>query len=64
MDSQLHCLHCYGHASARLHPADAYPGQSIVKTVQRRVISYLVKPGRRNSSRAGAVVKKLMAMEK
>jgi len=39
MDGQLHCLHCYGHASVRLYSAYAFAGKSIMKTVQRRKLS-------------------------
>jgi len=31
MDGQLHCLHCYGHASVILYSACAFAGQSIAR---------------------------------
>ena len=39
MDGQLHCLHCYGHASVRPYSVNVFARQSIVKYVQGRVIT-------------------------
>jgi len=41
MDDQLHCIHCYGHASVSLYSAYAFAlaGQSLVKTAQRCELS-------------------------